>query len=639
MIVPYPQNQERALQMDTGFAPYARILINKDIKSFSCAGNIQNLKSKNPAHQVSILGDFIGLYHQGRFLTPQQGFEILSAATAEKEFENLVCRGIGVFWIVWQTENKISVYASLRGPGLFIDEGGQSIRLYSAEREFYQNHIHQGLDDFQSLHYLLHHFSFRSPFSTPIKGSKRMIGGQKFTFDGTSTAIAFYLPPAEIGIESRPDADDLDEFAKITEGLTQIHYDHYKTSRNLFEISGGIDSAFIFCAAAKLGLNITPIHDFKGTILAEYTERLCAWLGLPKPEYLQPQRVEEDFEAQLDTITTAFKTGLGMLGLGNMFWHPDLIKDRPLAIGGHGIGVSYQGHPFMFPRFGRMALRNWQIDNLHHKPKRYLYTNAFIESLGQAAPSLIRSTFGNALPRDAYAYLSNLAFSNKLPLATGSILPPALSSLEAEYRAQWEELCLGPVTSNNLDALKEDTLSPLETAQAMRLLRFATNVQSIALNMHNVNSAGLFNQQDTTMEGLFNNFLLRRDVTMNEVHHPKNLEFLYFEKITGKNYNRNFIPHNILKYQMFRFSAQNRAEQKHLQNKKENLARHPAYQDLLRRHADPDNSMLICGLSNPQIRDYVCDVYRETAENPSRNFMTGNNILNLEIFLKNLESF
>jgi hypothetical protein len=624
-----------------GFAPYAKIVINQSDLSFDVSGRVIDIYDEGHSkNKLLFVGDFISLYYERKFLTPEEARPIFQKHLDDVEFlEELILNSVGSFWAVHCESEKVNVLCSLRGPGLFVHEDkGGLINLYSSEREFYQSHISEGLDEKQCLHYVTHRFSFRAPFNGLVQNTKRMIGGQKISVSKTDKDMSFYLPLEKMCSDKSPDEDALEEYALINEGVLKQQYEYYKSEENLFEISGGVDSAMLFCAASKMKLDVTPVHDHKSGLLSDYVEILCDWLGYEKPKYLYPPALHknpEDFLACcLQNLEKLFSEGLGQLGLGNMYVNDDFSKNKPLALGGHAVGVLYQGHPFMFVAFALPSFLRKKRDRVK-QALRYLYTEEFIGKLGAEAPSIVKP-HDRELPKTGYEYLSNMAISNKTPLRVEAMLPTELSAHEDSFRQSWIDDLLETILRGSYERLKRNELSLIELSQAMRVLRFATNVQSIALNTHNVNSAGLFNQQDPLMEGPMAYFLMKRDVTMNEVKNPKHLEFMYFKKITGKDYFKDYMPKKLLKNILSRFTKEHYQNKKLLKDRREALLDAPQYHELVLKTIDPDKSVFLKNIPDGDVKDYIRSLYIKTRKNPGWDFMTVNNLLNLELFFNKL---
>ncbi|MCB9980949.1 MAG: hypothetical protein H6860_00930 [Rhodospirillales bacterium] len=644
LIVDVP-SQNALDRQRIGFAPYIEIQINKKTLDCQTSSPDYSLQLHKNA-SLNIYGDFIALYDGQNFLPPQKALYFLKELYENnlKKFETYLSQAMGTFWAILKTNEEISVYSSVRGPGLYIYETQETLHLNSSEKTFYKTFVSKGLDDFQVLHYITQHFAYRAPFKSLIKNTRHTLGGQKTVLkvDANNSKDLFYLPVDQLSSDTRNDKEQFEEFALITEEVLSRQYEYYKRDKNIFfEISGGIDSTMFLCAAKKLGLQGRAIHELKFSALTEYIQRLQNWLDIEEPYYLKPLKSKDNYEKSLkdflQTCEHVFRTGLGQMGISNMYWHPDYIQNKPLTFGGHTIGVTYQNHPCMFPAFKNWPFQIWYKNVIKQGPKRYLYTQEYQKTLGGDTPFWLKIRFEEALPGNAYEYLSFISITNGLPLNPGGILPVPLNALENEFREYWIDSVLGPIVGPYYGDLKTSLkLPPEKIAQITRLIRFATNVQSNSINFHTSSSAGLINIQGPPMDGPMAMFLMKKQISTHEVKHPKNLEFMYFKHVTGKDYWKDFIPYRRMHNLTYKLTRQYKDEINLMNYRRNALLNEPLYQDMVRKVTGQGASHVLDRIENPDIKNYLADLYKQTYENPAHTFFTVNNILNLEYFLKGL---
>ncbi|MFC2061374.1 hypothetical protein ACFLUV_02575 [Elusimicrobiota bacterium] len=584
---------------------------------------------------MHIFGDIDGIYNNGAICDPEAAIEKLAGAAENAgEFKKLMVNSVGTFICAIERGTVVEIYASPRGPGFFFSKLNGKLIVIDNEKEFFKKVKSKGLNDFEILHYMLNKPSFRSPFTTVFNDTFRATGGQLLEINkDLRCKRSFYLPVKEYCTSKEALPDLLGEFKTRLEELTKNAFQRHKRTKNYVQISGGIDSCAVLIAAKQCGLDITALHAKKGDLLTKTVELLCQKVGVPI-EYCMPY-YDSDRKKWWEQYSGHFKaffgSGLGITGLRNMYFSPQYTDEDTLSIGGHAIGVLYQGHPSMFPAFGAAGFRIAAKDLLQHKHKRLLYTDMWRKLtksgiLNIAAP--VFSAKDCIIPVNSYDYLLTLAITNMFPFRNRHLLPEGLGHLEPDYINYRSEVTVKPLMEeeeyNRFRSDKDIDIKYL--AQLTRLLRFSTNVQGVSLNTVNYGLAGGFTQIDPPIQGPMIDFLHRLPIGIREVFNPKGLEFLYFKDVLKYDYYKGFIKD----IRRLKISSPGRSF------KREDIITSPEFKADYMPFIDPEGSIVIDMVKNREVRDYLYGVYSDAASVRCISPGIINQILNIEILFKEI---
>ncbi len=584
---------------------------------------------------LHLFGDLNGIFENRRIYDVKTSLDKLIGSIENIDrFEKLMTNSIGSFNVLLKQKSTIRIYSSPRGPGFFFAKLGDELIIIDNEKEFYKQVKDNGLHEFEILHFLLNHYAFRSPFTTIFKNTFRVIGGQTLKLmKGLRVSQKFYLPYQEYCTEKRSLRDLSGGFKIRLEELTKNTFQFYKRKINYVQISGGIDSCVVLLAAKQCNLDVVALHAKKTPRLTEAVELLCKRIKVPLKycnAYYHTDQAKW-WKPYIENAKIFYKIGLGIMGIKNMYLLPEYTKENSLSIGGHTIGVLYQGHPSVFPTFGYLPFKRVIKDTMQHKPKRMLYTDMWRDLTARGAFSILKPIFkaaGYKIPQNHYEYLLTLALTNKFPISFNYILPRELKDLEGEYINYRSDVILKPLLEDGrYEELKKGKNSDTKSlGQITRLLRFATNAQSCSLNTMNYNLAAGFIHIDPPIQGPMIDFLHRLPITMREVFYPKGLEYDYFRDILNYDYYKGFMK--------------DVGKLKSSQKRKFYSDRHIIGSQEFRKYflpiIDPNKSVVIDMIENKKIKEYIYKRYDLIRKGEDTNLIHINQILNIEILLKDI---
>lgn len=584
--------------------------------------------------KTTIVGGYTGGHYQGTYHSVAEGLSRLASCRNVTELEHWLRGSAGKFVLFVQSENDQLLYSSVAGPGCFYERVANTYRLFFSEKEAYTACLSNGLDTMETLHFLTSKFSYRSPFSTLILNCKRLIGARCLNL--VTGAETTYIGKRFTNTLSIREDDLLPTFGATLESCVRSAFDNNPYEASVVQFSGGIDSVCTMAAVEKTNQDYVPIHfqktdqlnKFAANIASSITDKALQFIDVSLPVNAD----EEAWRQSLEQVRNYYSEGLGILGFRNIFLSPTYLKGGFQSVGGHSVGVVYQGHPAMFPAFNMTKLQRIVHDWKFSKRKRYLYTREFIAAACRGKANRYSSMYGGEkLPESGEEYLANLTINRKFPLGVEQVLPQRLSEFESAYREWRYDSVIGGVLG--ADAQLYDVNDPNDVAILMRLVRYAVNVQSATLNMTNYNAVGDYHQIDPPVDGPMISMLLEKDLSMSNVFKPKHLEFMYFEEYAGKKYYNDLIhPHNSLLEKIVRKWSGKRKHTSSLAPSRGQIQSLPVVKQFINGVVG-SSPIFLDMIASETLRDYAYKRVIEMSEGKTPEYEI-NQYLNLELFLR-----
>lgn len=600
--------------------------------------------------EIFLFGDLSGIYINGKVINHKESLDkILKRISKNDSFNDLLINSIGSFVILVKEVSGIKIYISPRGPGFFYAEKDCKLVLFSNEKDFYKEIKNNGLHDFEVLHMLINHLSCRSPFTTIFKNTSRAVGGQIIEIrKNLQIKSNFYLLYNEYCTDYRTTKELSAEFKLILEGVTQNIFERNKRDKNYIMLSGGIDSSVILIAAKQRNLDIQALHDKKYPGLTHSVKILCDKLGVPMAlsgTYFDLEGHEKWWEPYIEKSKDYYKASLGMLGIDHIYVQPKFYNHDSLFLGGQSFGVLYQGNAFANSSFTPFYYKRLIEDTIKYKPKRLLYTDEWRKATIECGFYKFFNKFANnyKIPKNSYEYLLSLILTYKFPLMPNVVLPEALKLLENDFIEYKSESVLKPTLGDDTyNSLKNGrNIQSRELSKLMRLLRFTTKVQSGTLNTSGCNIIGDFVINDPPDQGPMYDFLARLPITLMNAFEYKRLEFDYFKNTLNYDYFKEYLKDTA---QGSAFSKGVGKVKKIVSRKKEikslsqrdRMLRSKEFKEHFLPEIDPNNSILIDMVENKEIKNYIRNLYTDIQNDDFPSFFMVNQILNMEIFLKEI---
>jgi len=321
----------------------------------------------------------------------------------------------------------------------------------------------------------------------------------------------------------------------------------------------------------------------------------------------------------------------------------------------------------MLPSFGLNNMNRRIQDTIYHKPLRFLYTELFLRLLGSFNLNLLNKLYKpHALPNSMYEYFQFLTLNQKGPMRwEAPLLPHSLKKIENDYMLWRTQAILEPIFGQVI--VNSDlhlNISPHDATKYVRLLRHSTNFQCGTLNLYNEAQAGLFSHHDPPIDGPMVEFLYSLPLTIDKVLHPKKLQFMYFEKVLGKQYYRDYIhkgqsiyDYIPSKYKRYGYlkkiknfarksnhkkpssSSVNKSNSNNSNGKinyfdRNYYIKRPEFHDFMIDLTNTKSSALLDNIKDPLIKDYAFNLYRSISDGENNNFIQINQVMNLEYFLR-----
>jgi len=610
---------------------------------------VQNIEGiKQQAGEVILFGQLYGLHQNKSFLSPEKAWgEILKACPNEKQLKALLQETIGEFVLCLKKPNEVVFFTSPAGPGFFFTQKEGSIHIFSDEKEFFTFMKHQEVNQFEILRTVLFHQQFRNPFGSIFKEGKRIGGGCYLKIKhNLNIEKGTYL--GNFCSETRSFGELSGEFKNILEGVTESIFNQRKRDNNYVLTSGGIDSVVVLLACLQKGLPVSALHWRQAPVLTQAVKFLCQRAKADFKifgTYFEDNHEKRWWNPYLRNSKEYFRSGLGVIGIDNMFLEDPFTKEKAFFLAGHTFGLLSQCKPFMFADFTRSPFKHIIKDTLQKKPKRFAYSERFWEMKGAFNPLLAKLVGKNYnFPKNDFEYLLGSALNFQVPLMPKQILPKDLQSIEGDYKSYVAKSFLGPILGEDLFSIlqKGYSLSAKELSGYLRLLFFTSPVQGVALNNANYQKAGGFALIDPPLQGPLIKFLHTLPITLREVIYPKGLQPQYFKQVLEWDYYKGFLK-DFTQASFFMESLDKLRKTFIKEKQKENeisdregMIRSKYFKEHFLKEIDPNNSAVLGLLKDPVLKDYFYNLYQQIQKGENTKFILINQILNLELFLKSL---
>jgi len=596
---------------------------------------------KAPGRLVALAGTVLGYADGDTLLDGETALRRLTdAAASGLDPVDFIRWTVGSFVLVVANPERVLLVASPAGPGALLVRRGGSLLATTDDAECARHAAPGGLNEMEALRYLCTKPAPSCPpLTTLFKRASRLPGGASAVVArGLETSTRFYIHEAP---ELAPASHG--RFARIFEDVTRLSC-AAASDRQLFAtVSGGIDSATTLLAALATGNRPVPLHWRKSQLLSGTVSLLCEKLGL-KPtfygrNYFLPDPIKHDW----DRAMAFYSASLGVIGFNQML--TALAGADGAYITGMAFGNILQVNAQMRVNFGEERAERARKDSRLKKPLRHLFTPRFIQAARQGrAPALLgriaRATGAAAgrAPGGVEEYLAFLAMTNELPLLPeplSPLLPTELAASFAAYlrRTNFEDT-LGPEALGELRAEGGRDVGDARVLRLARLLRFAHQVQRTSKNDGEYAKFGGFTLLSTPMEGPLLSYCMSRPVTREDVLQPKRDLFAYFRERAGFSYDE-FLDLDAAR----RKAGDARdygggARPGEVPRKNEEiLYETPDFRENYPRFVNPRTSALLQLLGAGPVRDALVRVYERNSARPEQ-FMLGNQLLNLEVFLR-----
>lgn len=602
-------------------------------------------------------GSLMGYVDRDTTLNSSQALEKLKECMKNGgDLTSFMRWSIGSFFIIIVKEREIEIYTSPKGPGFFYYNKNSVLHITTDELRMARDSADSGLNEMELIHLICANPSPPcSPFTTLFASAKRMPGGTKAVINREGKiGLRMYMADYSLSLE-RSDEENYKAFKEVFEQTCNLICKSHKHDTIYATISGGIDSSVILAACLKSGFDIIPLHWKKNTTLTTAINILCERLGV-KAEFIgQNYGIIDPIKLDWEKARHFYSNSLGILGIGHMYLP---FADSPADyITGIGFGCVIQTNGLMRSNFGESIIRRYYEDSLKKKPLRYLFTEGFFNHIKKANGSLylklaekLSKEKGWVAPKNIFEYLLSLTISNKLPCWPPKILPDDISTYKKDY-IKYIELetfahIIGSELYDKLNRNKGKAISFEDARRLSRLIRYAIQIQRASKNDSCFERSGKYILQAPPIEGPVLSFFMNQPLTLKDVFKPKRYLFRYFREEVGYSYD---VFLNKIRGQKYKRPAKqyvaslkrrlglikgpnNRPSHKKL------LINSQVFREKFLSVLNPEDSILIPLIKDVNIRTYVRKLYANCKNRDLYNLKQVNQLLNLELFLRNVHN-
>lgn len=618
--------------------------------------------SKHKAeYEIYVIGELLGYVDTEKVIEDNSIVveQICLNWNNDKALEKLLSWCIGKFIVIIYTrkEKKIILYNSVIGPGFFYYKIANKLYITNDEKKIASHCLNDGLNEMELIHSICTEQSPpSSPYTSLYNICKRVPGGTRAVIQqNLDLSHKNYLISSEVKL-GESDKDNYKTFKWIFENTCSILCKKNNNKKIFSTLSGGIDSSVIYLASLKNYHNVFPYHWRKSDILTTTIDLFCNSINSENPIYAGHNYCTADSEkVDIDKAISFYSKSSGIIGIGNMYLP---FKGTQAAyLTGIGFGCVIQTNGFMRPNFGESLLYRHYQDTVKKKPLRFMFTKTFLDIVNKDKNTnyekilkKLVSPKGYKLPNNVYQYLLFLLITNKLPCCPERVLPSALEQYEDGYIKYIEGNILHPLIGKSSDLIMyQKEIKNLEfdkIKRLSRLIRYVVQVQRASLQDSFYENAGNFKLLTPAIEGPVVNFFLNMPLSLTDVLKSKRYLFRYFTEEAGYTYENllNQVRKQKYKMPLKKYLETIKRKLKIIKSDtegkshKEILVSSYRFKNDFIPFLNTDKSSLLPLIKDIKLRDFVYTLYKDINSGTLNNFRVINQLLNLEIFISNLDN-
>ena len=240
----------------------------------------------------------------------------------------------------------------------------------------------------------------------------------------------------------------------------------------------------------------------------------------------------------------------------------------------------------------------------------------------------------------------NLLLNKRNPTSDFNF-PNELEKFKFNYQESKKEILINDILNDKFQHEK-NLRNKSDLLKNMRLIRHLVNTQSTSQQIYNHNLANQYYHYDLPIDGPIINFLSSLPISVQNITHPKKLQFLYFERKLGKKYYRDFIhgqqkilsihykkSKKIIKSKLYNIYVSLNKNKKPTQKiNNSGFFNNIHLSDYLKSNLNGLSSPFIERVENKILQEFLNNKYKEIIEGKCTDEILINQLLNIEVFLR-----